>query len=982
MKYLRIIICLLLVQIVLPANGQQFTVTGVVTDASDGSTLPGVTVMIKGTTQGTITDFNGLYAINATPDAVLVFSFIGMVTQEVAVENRNVVNVIMYPDVLGLDEIVVMAYGSQRRGAITGAVDVVNAKDIEQIPMANFTQILQGKAPGMQVTQSSGRPGAGSIIRIRGISSVSAGNQPLFVLDGVPVSAADFSALNPNDIESISVLKDASATSLYGSRAANGVILVTTKTGQPGVTSFALRSQVGISSRTSDRFEMMDAKEKLTYERQLGVGTGADMAPIQIQNYQTNTDWADELLGDGLTQSYELSASGGSNQTRFFLSGNLFDQEGLVYGSRYKRYSGRLNVSHRISDKLNIGVNLAAGYSTEDIVRADRNVLNPFFVAYMYNPHQAPFNDDGSYNTNFDAGLNIYDQIDNNPRYDQNLKSVASAFLEYEISPKLVLRSQIGGDFNENLEYQYNYPESLLSQLLGGGGFRRDAFFRSFTSLLTNTVRYSKDFGQRHRINALGGMEVQKNNFKWFSAQAQGFTNGMIDAMSTAPEPDGVAGNLTEWAILSYFSQLSYGFDNKYFADLSFRRDGTSRFGEENRFGNFWAVGLAWNIEREAFMQDIDFIYLMKLRMSTGTSGNFNIGNYAWRGLYGFGSYNDRATTYPATLGNPGLTWESNFSMGAGLDFAFFENRLNGTFDVYQRKTSDLLLATQLSQTSGFSSRIENIGEMLNRGIEASLGGDLFRSTDWLASLNASFSTNQNEVLKLYEGQDINVGWNNIIREGVPIFNYFMVEYAGVHPATGEPLYRDVDGNITNQYSEDHARLLTGKTPSPKYFGSIKGNLVWKDLELLLDFYYSYGNYVYNHVSYFTLSDGADAANSNKNKRLLYDQWRQPGDITDIPKQVFGSQQRLSTRYLEDASYLRLRNLTLAYRLPENLVRRSGLNNVRVYVQGQNLWTMTGFTGFDPEIGNVTLGTGAPGSVHDFQFPASRTITFGVDVNF
>ena len=477
-------------------------------------------------------------------------------------------------------------------------------------------------------------------------------------------------------------------------------------------------------------------------------------------------------------------------------------------------------------------------------------------------------------------------------------------------------------------------------------------------------------------------MEYQKNTFDWFSAQAQGFTNSMIDAMSTAPEPDNVGGNLTEWALLSYFSQLSYGYDNKYFVDFSYRRDGTSRFGEENRFGDFWAAGLAWNLDREAFMQNLGFIDLLKLRFNTGTSGNFNIGNYAWRSLYGFGSYNDRATSYPATLGNPSLTWESNFSLGAGLDFALFNNRLNGTFDVYQRTTTDLLLATQLSRTSGFSSRTDNVGEMLNRGIEASLGGDLYRSNDWLAGLEASISANQNEVLKLYEGQDINVGWNNIIREGVPIFNYFMVEYAGVHPATGEPLYLDVDGNVTNHYSEDNARLLAGKTPAPRYFGSLKGNLVWRDLELLVDFYYSYGNYVYNHVSYFTLSDGADAANSNKNKRLLYDQWQQPGDITDIPKQVFGAQQRISTRYLEDASYLRLRNITVAYSLPNNLVTRARLNHVRVYVQGQNLWTLTAFTGFDPEIGSVRAGTGATGSVHDFQFPASRTFTFGLDVAF
>jgi TonB-linked SusC/RagA family outer membrane protein len=977
----------MLAGIVTSATGQDLTVRGTVTSAEDGVSLPGVTVMVQGTQRGTTTDVDGNYELRAPADAVLEFSFIGMITREVAVEGRSIVNVELTSAVVGLEEVVVVAYGARRRGAITGSVDVVDSDAIDQIPIASFDQILQGKSTGMQVTAASGRPGSSALVRVRGLGSISANNQPLYVIDGVPITVsenfASFATLNPNDILSVSILKDAAATSLYGSRAANGVVMITTKRGEAGQTNFNFRHQTGVSSRTRARFDMMDAREKLQYENQMGIGLGAQLTDEEIQQWDTNTNWADEFMDRGITSSYELSASGGTEQTRVYLSGQYFDHDGIVKGTYLERYTGRLNVDHKISDRLDIGANLTIGHSTEGIVRSDRNVLNPFFSSYIYNPYETIYNEDGSWNFNFDSGINTFEHIEMNPRYDENIKALGNAFLSFEIVPGLTFRSTAGADFDENIVYQYNKPESGLSLLLGGGGFRNDAYNRYFTTLFTNTLTYDTYLQDVHRVRILGGTEYQRYTYKGFAAQGTGFSTGRIDAMGTAAVPDGVAGGTSEWVLMSYLSQLSYEYDQRYFADLSIRADGSSRFGEDERWGNFWAVGAGWNIDQEEFMNDYDFVSSLKLRSSVGTSGNFSIGNYAWQGVYSYGSYDGRSTSYHARLGNPLLTWERNFSLGAGIDYALFNNRVRGAIDWYSRTTSDLLLAAQLSRTSGFTSRTENIGEMRNTGFEFSVDANVYQSNDLSVNLGGSFSTNRNEVLSLYQGNDINVGWNNIISEGHPIYSYKMVRWAGVNPLNGERLYYNAQGEVTNVYNPDDAVLLD-KTPMPDYFGSVNASVGYRNFDLSASFYYSIGNYVYNHVSYFTMGDGSANFRTNQDRRILTDQWLEPGDITDIPKLSTSNNPQMSDRFLEDASFLRLRNLTLSYTLPQNMISALRMSNARVYVQGQNLWTLTAFTGFDPELGNAPagVGSGPEGSVHDFNYPAYRTITFGVDIGF
>lgn len=967
----------------------QTQIKGTVTDKS-GASLPGVTVRVKGVEGGTVTGNDGVYSISAPANGTLIFSFIGMQTKEIAIDERTKVDVVMVEMATSLDEVVVMGYGSQKKGTITGAVGTVDGGKINEVPAASFDQILQGKATGMQVIATSGRPGAGATVRMRGITSISAGSSPLYVIDNIPVASADFNALNPNDIENVSVLKDASATSIYGSRGANGVVMITTKRGKLGKTQFNVKGQWGFSTRTRDKNQMMNTQEKLTYERQLGIGygakspaTGLPMTDEEIANYPINTDWMDEVFRTGKTQLYELNVSGGTEATRFYLSGQYFNQDAIIPGSYLKRYTFRINLDHKISEKLKIGVNASIGTSKEGLVRSDRNVLNPFNYVYTVNPYTKPFKEDGSWNSDptWDNGLNIFENIAMNPNYQNLVKGIGSIFLEYNILKDLKFVSTAGIDYSHVIGYQYNKPESQLSKVLQSPGFRSQDYTHRATLIWTNMFKYAKTFHDIHNLSATIGTEAQKSKWKSFGAQGEGFSSGRIDALDKAAKPLAVTGNDTDWRLLSFFALAAYDYDSRYFVDASVRADGSSRFGKDKRYGTFWSVGAGWNLHNESFAENSGWLNQFKLRGSVGTSGNNNIGDYDALGLYTTGSYNGESTIYPARLPNEKLTWEKNFQSSVGFDAKFLNERLSVVFDWYNRKTTDLLLATRLSLTSGFGSRTENIGEMKNQGIEVSVSGDVYKSSELLINLYAMVSHNKNEVLKLYKGNDIKNGWNNLIAEGKELNVFKMVRWAGVNPVNGDALYYTKDGEITNKYTEDNAVALDGKTPYPDFYGSFGANITYKGLDFSADFYFSNGNYIYNHGAFFNLSDGAFAKN-NQDKRLLYDQWRKPGDITNIPRQDLSNTSVMSTRYLEDASYLRLRNISLGYSFPQKMLDKVKLGKLRVYAQGLNLVTWTGFTGIDPEIGNVASGTGPGSSNADFNFPAARTVMFGVEIGF
>lgn len=899
-----------------------------------------------------------------------------------------------------VDEIVVVAYGSAKKSSLTGSVDIVKADQLVKVPVTSFDQALQGKSAGVQVTAATGRPGSKANIKIRGTSSISAGSDPLYVIDGVPMSSSDFASINANDIEYMSILKDASATAIYGSRGSNGVILVTTKKGKTGKTTFNIRAQYGISTKTSDDLNLMNAQEKLTYERQLGSGYGATgganggpMTDAEIAAHR-NTDWYDEIFRTGATQLYELNISGGSEKTKFYISGQYYDQDAIVPGSYLNRGTARINVEHTVSDRVKIGVATSAGISKEGLLRIDRNALNPFNYVYSANPYDAPYNEDGTYNTDITVGgvaLNIFENIENNPNYINRLKLMGAFNLEWKIWDEIKYVTVAGVDFNQAIQYQYNKPESQLSGILNPNpddpkGYRNDNFTQRATWLWTNMLTYEKTFNQVHSVKAVVGMEAQASQYRRINAMVEGFATGKLDAISIGSTNKDVLGTTTDWRMLSYLGSAGYTYDDKYIIDAAVRRDGSSRFGADNQFGTFWAVGLGWNMERERFLEDVEWLTRLKLRGSVGTSGNNNIGDYAAQGVYGYGSYNGASTAYPGRLPNPNLSWEKSMQSSVGLEASFFDSRLNVTFDLYKRKTTDLLLATRLSMTSGFSSRIDNVGEMQNKGYELAISGDIIRTNDWTFSLNGMISQNKNKVEKLYKGNDIMIGWNSLVSEGLPINVYKMVRWAGVNPANGDALYYTKDGDITNVYNSDDAVVLDGKTPDPKYFGSFGARLAYKGIELSGDFYFSGGNYIYNHINFFTQSDGS-MMDQNLDRKLLYDQWTKPGDVTNIPEQRLNNNTQPSTRYLEDGSYLRLRNVTLAYTLPKRWLKPLRMESLRVYAQGLNLFTITNFSGMDPEVGDSpTTGAaataGPAASVLDFSFPAARTVMFGVEISF
>jgi TonB-linked SusC/RagA family outer membrane protein len=969
---------------------QSAQVSGIVTE--NGASLPGVSVTVKGTTTGVITDDDGRYSIAVPQNATLVFSFIGMKTQEIVVGTRSVINVQMEADATILGDVVVTGYGTQKKGTVTGSVQVVKSTELEQIPVASFSQALQGRAPGVQVLASSGRPSANAYIRIRGVGSINAGTEPLYVIDGVPSASIDFAALNTNDIESISILKDASATSIYGSRGANGVVVITTKLGASGKAKFDVRALFGVTTPTTNKFNMMDAKEKLTYEKMVGVGLGATMTDAEIESYPINTNWFKEIFKPGFTQQYDMSASGGTEKTRYYVSGQYYNIKSIVYGSDMERISGRVNLDTELSSKLKFGLNLGLGYSKEHVVRSDRNALNPINYVYSVEPWTVPFNPDGSYHVNaqaMDSGINIFENIDNNPYWISVLRGTGGAFLEYKIIPSLKFRTTIGADFRQTYSSQFNYPESTLSVLLGGGGFRADNFGQTFSYNWTNNLTFEETFADVHNVTLSAVTETIQYSLRALSAEGQGMPNSRADALGLVTAEKNVGGYSAGYSMLSFFLRGAYDYDNKYLVDALIRTDGSSRFGPDKRWGMFWSVGLGWNMHKETFLLDQDVISRLKLIASYGTTGNDQIGNYAWRGVFSAGQYNDTPTFYQASLANNSLSWEINTKLSGGVEFGFLEDRITGTIEGYYNKTSDLLLAAQLSRTSGFSARVENVGEMSNSGIEFSINADIVKNVDWLVSAGFSISHNKNRVDKLYSDDFIDTGAGPVVAPGYPLYVYRLTHYAGVNPGNGDALFYDANGNITNvNDAEANDVIIDGKTPFPTVYGSFNFSIGWKNFDLSANIYYNYGNWIYNNVAYFSNSDGRFAATNNQDKRLLYDSWKQPGDITDIPLQRpdIGYSAAGTTRFLEDGSYIRLRDVTLSYKLPKKVTDKLRMNSVRIYAQAHNLFTITKFTGFDPEVGvNGSWAGGSSalaGSGNDYNYPSTRIFSFGIDLSF
>jgi TonB-dependent starch-binding outer membrane protein SusC len=999
-----------------------FTVRGKVT-SEQGEGLPGVTVLVKGTAIGATTDVTGSYNIQA-PDGngVLTFSYIGYTTQEVPISNRSEINVRMVPDAKALSEVQVIGYGTQSKAEVTSAIASVSAEEIKDMPVVGLDQAIQGRAPGVQVTNNSGTPGGGVSIRIRGTSSLGAGNDPLYVVDGVPINNTQtsnqqtgeeringMSNINPADIESIEILKDAASASIYGARAANGVVLITTKRGRAGKPQIDLTTWYGIS-QVGRRYNLLNASDFAVLANEGLATVNAQPAFTQdfINNPTYNTDWQDAIFQTAPTGNINLSTRGGNERTQYMLSAGYMDQQGIIIESRFKRYNARVNLDQKINDKIKIGSNLMASYTTNDRIRntggawasgGDGNnlygspvltssharspatpVFDPVTGAYSFDPLAPTF-------SNPVAMAEAQDIVNN------TIRLIGNIFGEWEIVKNLRFRSQLGTDLRyENEDFFFPpFPNSQQGNGTGRGSVRN---YNEVLWLTENYLTYDLGLGQDHKFQALLGTSFQESKWESSFAYVSGFVNDKIKTLNGGSQVLQSTSDAQSWGIASYFGRLNYNFKNRYLFSLNARMDGSSRFGDNRKYGFFPAASIGWNLAEESFMAGISQVSNLKLRASYGITGNQEIGNFSHLGTIGVGggantgrNYLDRLGATVNNIPNDNFSWEQTAQFNAGTDLGILNNRISLTADYYIKTTSDLLLNIPLPRTSGFASTLTNIGKMENRGVELGLNTvNLDGDFTWNTNFNISF--NRNKVISLVGGQDIVVR-ETVVREGEPISFWLFQREKYVDPEKGTTILIDQDGSGGAFNNLD--RVLSG-SPLPKHTGGFTNTFGYKGIDLSLFFQWSYGNKIYNQTRKW-MEDMKREINStigyNTTQESFDDRWRQRDDVTEYPGVFYGTQNQNHylphNGWLEDGSYLRLKTLTLGYNLPKGINERFRMSNVRVYFTSNNLLTFTKYTGYDPEVSHFT-SSGLGGNVaigYDYgTFPQPKTYVLGLNLSF
>ena len=940
-------------------------VSGVVTSAEDGLPMMGVGVM-AGPGNGVITSLDGDYVIEVAPGTELTFSSIGFVDEKVVVPSvaEFTHNVVMQPESLKLDDVVVIAYGVRKKGTVAGSVSTVKSEKLENTPTAAFDQALQGQVAGLTVLSNTGEPSASATMTIRGTNSINSGTAPLYILDGVEISAADFNTINPADIESMSVLKDASSTSIYGARAANGVIVITTKRGRnmdrPNIN---YRMQLGWSAMAHGNWDLMNTAERIQYEKEIGMTAG--------QNYdylsKIDVNWMDVVFNDAaMLQSHEIAISGATDKTNYYMSGGYYDQEGIAPGSLFERYSMRFNFEHRMAEWLKMGSNTMFNY--QNIQQADEGsyaLVTPISASRFMLPYWNPFKADGSLASVNDGswkgqGQNPMEWLENNPLSFKKYKVFTTMFAEMNLYKNLVFKTQFGVDFSHSTGFSQSFPSYAPNQGIGSAS-------RSSTDGMnlqwTNTLNY------------LLGHEWQDYHYERFSVGTTGQTNDKLTDISTgtrATSWDSTASS--DYSRVSFFGRAEYNFSDKYYAEASLRTDGSSRFGKNNRWGLFGAVGFMWNMRNEDFLFDArEWLTNAQMSFSSGTSGNSEIPNYEHLALIAGGAdYSGDSGVAPAQPGNENLTWENTWTNNLGFHFGFW-NRLNADLELYAKRTTDMLMSVPLSyaQSNGYGYMWDNVGAMVNLGAEINVNATVLQIRDFSWNLNANVSYNHNRIVELYNGvleYELS-NTNTKLVVGHPLGEFYINRYAGVNPANGDALWYDKNGNITNEL-RDEDKVLIGKTFHAPWQGGFGTSFSWKGLSLAAQFSWVGDRWMINNDRYFDESNGRFAS-YNQSRRLL-ERWKNPGDITDIPRH--GVYTEFDSRLLEDASFLRLKNLMLSYSLPAGLLKKTVvIRGLRVYAQAQNLLTFTNFSGLDPE------GTS---NLYAAQYPMSRQFTFGLDLMF
>lgn len=987
------------------AWAQMRTVTGKVTDEK-GDPIVGASVTVKGTNVGTTTDDAGVFKLDVPANArTLTISSVNFRGQDLAIGSRSSLDAVLASQSSNLDEVVVTAYGTQKKPEITGAISKVNSETLENRPFTSVDKTLQGQVAGVQISSGSGQPGSATDIRVRGFTSITAGNSPLWVVDGVPILSGDasrqtttgnlLSTLNPNDIENISVLKDASATSLYGARAANGVILVTTKSGKAGKTKFSFDTEVGYSdiAYQNDLYKPLNTAQFVELTREGLVNAGFTQANTDATlnalgaNAGQDFDWLGATTRRGQQQNYNIGVNGGTEKTTFNLSGGYFKQEGLSIASQFERFSAALALKHKVNNKLSFNLTTNVGIIDQESPLAGGAFGNPVLASYFLLPTRNAYRPDGSYNIgapDFPNGA-LYNAmyIGNTDRRFLKQNSIRTTIGgEYNIIEGLKFTSRYGIDYNVLEEDQYNNPFYGDGQNVNGRSFF--AYTRYTNWVWTNMLDYRRALNKAGdiTIDLKVGYEANKSTGIFGNVGSQNFppNTGLTLPIAGATPVTATRSGSDFSFVAAPFSLLNFNFKDRYVISGSFRRDGSSRFGINNLWGNFWSVGGSWNVDRESFMDNQKIFDQLKVRGSYGLTGNASIGNYDWRLLYSYDApYNQNPGSRPSQAGNPNLTWETNYQLNVGLDFALLKNRISGSFDWYNRRTKDILLNVPTPPTVGFTSFIDNVGEMENKGIELLINIVPVQTRDFKWDLSFNYARNENKILKIAPGQTQTINGINIWKPGYDYQTFFVRQWAGVDPANGDPLWYvdDTKTSKTNNFNLAQRSTEFG-TSTPKFFGGFTNNLSFKGITFGAQFVYSGGNYIRDAWGGFYNGSGQNPT-FNKVYRQFAERWTPTNTTGGMPRYVYNNgrlAQNFSTFYLAKADYVRLRDLTLGYSLPKALISKIGLTSLNIYGRGTNIWTWVADNKlpWDPE-----QGVDAQSNL-DIFIP--KTFTVGLNLGF
>lgn len=1028
-------------------NAQVSQVTGTVVSAEDGLPVVGASVLVKGTTVGTVTDIDGNFTISGVPEdgKIIVVSFIGLKSQELPIE--PVMNVTLQSDAKVLEEVMVVAYGVAKKESFTGSAEVIKSEKIQARPVANVTKALDGLVSGVQTTSGSGQPGSGVSVVVRGYGSINSSQNPLYVVDGVPYDG-NVVSINPNDIESMTVLKDASAGALYGSRGANGVVMITTKRGNSGKVKVNLKANWGVASRAIPRYETMDEAGYIetvyqSYKNNLVINNG--MSPqaasvVALQNMKTgptaifganeqynpfnysitelidpatgkvrsdavlkySEDWMDEAMRNNpLRQEYNVSFTGGNEKTKYMFSVGYLDEKGLLKTTGFTRYNGRMNIESEVTDWFKAGMN--ASYSRNESNTAVENssgASNVWYTAQLMAPIFPVYEKDAEGKDIIDVnGNKVFDYGTNRPagasadwhtiatlyddKYANNSDNLSGRLfaeignLKEGVLEGLKLSVNYGFDLvsADNMTYYNPYNGNSVSVK---GSLQKSAS-RTFSFTFNQLLSYDRTFN-KHHINALVGHEFYKYNYQYLGASKTGFPFGGLYELDAATNITKASSYQHNYAVESVLSRFAYDFDDRYYLSASFRTDGSSRFHKDNRWGQFWSVGANWRISREKFMKDVSWVDNLSMKVSYGVQGNDNIGTYyAWQSLYNFGSSNaDYPGLSASSLGNPDLKWEKNANLNAGVEGRFM-NRFNVAVEWYSRKTTDMLMLFPMASSLGFDGYNKNIGSMRNTGWDITIGADIFQGDSFNWRFTVMGSTVKNKVLQLADKPEI-ISGNYIIKEGETLNSFYTATSAGVDPATGKQLYwvwdTDKNGVRGEKYISDSQSKATAckeiqGSRIPDIYGSFSNEFRYKNFDLSVLCTYSVGGKVldgvYNTLMYGNYIGQAKSAHLER-------AWKQPGDITDVPRIEIGKSYIITDNNLINASYLAIKNITLGYTLPAKVLKSLGLESLRLTATGDNLVLFNHLKGMDPQY-NFTGGT-------NFGYVPVRTISFGIDVTF